>query len=57
MSILESFVNDIFERLANEAGKLAAINKKATITSREIQTGEESRTTLACPELEPEPRF
>lgn len=71
MLIMESFVNDIFERLgefaaspplirsllstfgveltchvlrpldaASEAGKLATYNKKATISSREIQTGE-----------------
>ncbi|KAH7124825.1 histone-fold-containing protein, partial [Dactylonectria estremocensis] len=38
MSILNSFVNDIFERLASEASKLAAYNKKSTISSREIQT-------------------
>ncbi|GAA5830240.1 hypothetical protein JCM5353_005361 [Sporobolomyces roseus] len=35
---MNSFVNDIFERLAAEAGKLASYNKKATISSREIQT-------------------
>jgi len=38
MSILNSFVNDIFERIAGEASKLAAYNKKSTISSREIQT-------------------
>jgi len=38
MSILNSFVNDIFERIANEASKLAAYNKRSTISSREIQT-------------------
>ncbi|KAK3207295.1 hypothetical protein GRF29_103g460636 [Pseudopithomyces chartarum] len=38
MSILNSFVNDIFERVAGEASKLAAYNKKSTISSREIQT-------------------
>ncbi|KAI9500699.1 histone H2B [Coemansia sp. RSA 1358] len=38
MSIMNSFVNDIFERIASEASKLAAYNKKSTITSREIQT-------------------
>ncbi|KAK5689263.1 histone H2B [Elasticomyces elasticus] len=38
MSILNSFVNDIFERVASEASKLAAYNKKSTISSREIQT-------------------
>uniref|UniRef100_A0A060T075 Histone H2B n=1 Tax=Blastobotrys adeninivorans TaxID=409370 RepID=A0A060T075_BLAAD len=38
MSIMNSFVNDIFERVATEASKLAAYNKKSTISSREIQT-------------------
>ena len=38
MSILNSFINDIFERLAGEAGKLAIYSKKATLSSREIQT-------------------
>ena len=31
-------VTDIFERVATEASKLAAYNKKSTISSREIQT-------------------
>ncbi|XP_078179608.1 histone H2B.4-like [Carex rostrata] len=38
MSIMNSFINDIFEKLATEASKLARYNKKPTITSREIQT-------------------
>jgi hypothetical protein len=38
MLILNSFVNDIFERIAGEASKLASYNKKSTISSREIQT-------------------
>ncbi len=38
MSIMNSFVGDIFERIAGEAGRLARYNKKNTITSREIQT-------------------
>ena len=38
ISILNSFINDTFERLASEAGKLATINKKATLSSREVQT-------------------
>ena len=38
MSIMNSFVNDIFERVATEASRLAHYNKKHTITSREIQT-------------------
>jgi histone H2B len=39
MSIMNSFVNDIFERIANESSRLAHYNKKQTISSREIQTG------------------
>jgi histone H2B len=38
MSILNSFINDIFERVTSEAGKLARFNKKATLSSREVQT-------------------
>ncbi|KAF7323007.1 Histone H2B [Mycena chlorophos] len=38
MAILNSFVNDIFERIATEASKLAQYSKKSTISSREIQT-------------------
>ena len=35
---MNSFINDIFERLATEASKLAKINKTKTLSSREIQT-------------------
>ena len=38
ISILNSFVNDIFDRIALEASKLARYNKKATLSSREVQT-------------------
>jgi len=38
MSIMNSFINDIFEKLAQEAARLARYNKKPTLTSREIQT-------------------
>ncbi|KAK2828044.1 hypothetical protein Q5P01_019078 [Channa striata] len=38
MSIMNSFVSDIFERIAGEASRLAHYNKRSTITSREIQT-------------------
>ena len=38
MSIMNSFVNDIFERIASEASRLSLQNKKKTISSREIQT-------------------
>merc|ERR1711903_77890 len=33
-----SSINDIFEKIASEAARLARYNKKPTITSREIQT-------------------
>merc|ERR1712132_25546 len=35
MSIMNSFINDIFEKIASEAARLARYNKKPTITSRE----------------------
>lgn len=38
MGVMNSFINDIFERIAGEAGKLARYNNKKTLTSREIQT-------------------
>ncbi|XP_058984033.1 histone H2B-like [Musca domestica] len=38
MSIMNSFVNDIFERIAVEASRLAHYNKRSIITSREIHT-------------------
>lgn len=38
MSIMNSFVNDIFERVGEEASRLASYNKRSTISSREIQT-------------------
>ncbi|XP_076916830.1 histone H2B.8-like [Bidens hawaiensis] len=38
MGIMNSFINDIFEKLAQEAARLARYNKKNTLSSREIQT-------------------
>ena len=38
MAIMNSFVNDIFERLSDEAINLARYNIKATLTGAEIQT-------------------
>ncbi|EPY83126.1 Histone H2B type 1-A [Camelus dromedarius] len=38
MSIMNSFVTDIFERIAGEASRLTHYSKHSTITSREIQT-------------------
>ncbi|GMI35405.1 hypothetical protein TrCOL_g6357 [Triparma columacea] len=34
----ESYSSYIYKRIAGEAGKLAKYNKKATLSSREIQT-------------------
>ncbi|XP_029653711.1 histone H2B-like [Octopus sinensis] len=38
ISIMNNFVNDWFERISAESSRLAYINKRATITSRDIQT-------------------
>ncbi|CAI9743605.1 histone H2B, gonadal-like [Octopus vulgaris] len=38
MSIMNSFVNDLFERIASESSRLAHYNKRSTISSREVQT-------------------
>ena len=38
MSIMNSLVNDIFERIANESSRLSSHSNKHTISSREIQT-------------------
>jgi len=38
MSIMNSFVHDLFERIAGEAAKLTKYNERSTIGSREIQT-------------------
>ena len=38
MNIMNSFINDIFEKIALEASKLVRYNKKRTLSSREIQT-------------------
>ena len=38
MSIMNSFINDIFEKIALEAAKLVRYNRKQTLSSREIQT-------------------
>lgn len=38
MQILDSFANDLFERISTEAVKLLRLNNKRTLTSMEIQT-------------------
>ena len=37
MLIVNSFVNDIFDRIATEAGRLVRHNKRVTLSSREIE--------------------
>ena len=38
MSIMNSFINDIFEKIASEAGRLVRYNRRHTLSSREVQT-------------------
>mmetsp|Transcript_1530 Transcript_1530/g.2000 ORF Transcript_1530/g.2000 Transcript_1530/m.2000 type:complete len:109 (+) Transcript_1530:50-376(+) len=38
IKVVNSFVQDIFERLAVEAASLTRFNKTKTLTSREVQT-------------------
>ena len=61
MSIMNSFCNEMFEKIAAEASKLARYNKSKTISSRDIQTasrlllpGELAKHAVLCPR-EPRP--
>ena len=38
MSIMNSFITDIFDRTLVEAGKLARYSKRSTVSSREVQS-------------------
>lgn len=38
MNIMNSFIQDIFERIANEAAHLVRLNGSKTLSSREVQT-------------------
>jgi len=38
MSIMNSLVNDTFEKVAAEAGKLCRYSKRSTVSSREVQS-------------------
>jgi len=38
MNIMNSFINDLFERIALESSKLVRYNKRRTLSSREIQS-------------------
>ena len=48
MSIMNSFVNDTFERVASEAIRLARYNKKKTLSSREVQTAVRLMLPVDC---------
>ncbi|MCL4162242.1 UNVERIFIED_CONTAM: hypothetical protein GTU68_065095 [Idotea baltica] len=38
MNILNSFIQDTFDRVATEGSKLARFNKRRTLSSREVQS-------------------
>ena len=38
MAIMNSFINDIFEKISLEASKLVRYNKKHTLSAREVQS-------------------
>ena len=38
MSVMNSFIGDVFERIAGEAGRCARYAGRATLSSREVQT-------------------
>merc|ERR1712216_1112638 len=38
MSIMNSFISDIFDKLAGEASRLVQYNKRHTLSSREVQS-------------------
>ena len=37
MSIMNSFINDVFDKIASESSRLVRYNKKHTLSSREVQ--------------------
>ncbi|PWV03913.1 Histone H2B variant V [Trypanosoma cruzi] len=39
MKIVNSFVNDLFERIASEAATVVRVNKKRTLGARELADG------------------
>ena len=43
MSIMNSFVNNLFERIATEASRLAQYNQRSTITRREAAAARGAR--------------
>jgi histone H2B len=38
MSVVNSMMNDLFEKISSEAGRLCVYNRKSTLSSREIQS-------------------
>lgn len=38
MNIIDSFVKDMFQRIATESGRLARYSKKHTISAKEVKT-------------------
>merc|ERR1712167_536852 len=38
MSIMNSFINDVFDRIASESSRLVRYSKRHTLSSREVQT-------------------
>jgi len=38
MAIMNSFINDVFEKISLEASKLVRYNKKHTLSAREVQS-------------------
>ena len=48
MGILNSFINDIFDKIASEAARLARYNKKPTVTSRDSDRCAPGATWRAC---------
>jgi histone H2B len=45
MQVMESFVQDLFDRIVTEAASMARHNKRSTLSSREVQ----SATRLVLP--------
>lgn len=42
MQVMNTFATDMFDRIMKEAAKLTQINKRATLSSRDIQTAGKS---------------
>merc|ERR1712088_124778 len=51
MSIMNSFINDVFEKIASESSRLVRYNKKHTLSSRPVSSP--STPSLRAPRLSP----